>query len=1031
MASPPDRSRPARCPLLNLSTLEDACMTFPAKSTIHRVPLRLIGLFAVALQLLTCEGICRDVPTATDDGQVFAKSIEPFLQKYCVRCHSADNMKSGIRVDGLTANPEDRQLFLLKDILKQLDDGAMPPVDEAQPTDELRMQVSTWITQTLHRARSRPTPRNGSIRRLTVSQYRNTLRELLSLEEDLTEILPPDGLSKDGFANNSQSMVLSPLQIESYFDIAEKALDLSLVDPIIPPVIQNFRMDLGTAINPTPCPDSLILGANNHLLNNADLLVTELKPERPFPYQPFAMRTAYEFIEGYVGNDTIRAWRKFDSIYHSVFACMRGTPGYPKGEAFQVVPSGLLLRPAIPSPEIFGQSNTYGPMANFKISLRELPDQGNFKITVKAARYDDLLLLDASDRVQETAPPAISVALDLTANPPAPLAVPADGIYQVDVWYTPGKSPGMLSLTLGERQVAAQLRDSNKPMTEDASAAFLVTRLNAGPLPVIARCGDNGRLRRLILTRIADDSDVAIRFQAFEKRTPSLGVYLGLRRDCGSTLTMVGAPRKVVGGELQDYVFTGAIRDFPNPDVEKDNVNYLAGIREIGVRSEYTDGRDMPRLRIRSVEFEGPYYTSWPPAAHRQILLDSPHRDDPAVYAREVIARFATRAYRRPATAEEQDAVFGVWQKSYAATKDFRQSVKDALLVVLTSPQFLFLIENSSSPAAEDLNDDELASKLSYFLWNGPPDQRLLDLAQQKQLHAALDSEIDRMIHDPRFARFVSEFASQWLSLDKFDVVAIDSRRYPRLTRDARTQLRQEPVQFLQYLIEQNLSLRHLVQSDFVMGNEVVASYYNMGDRTESGFQFMPIPHRNSNLGGLLTQAGILAGHSDGRESNPIKRGAWVARKIVAEPPDDPPPNVPQLKDEDGTKLTLREKLERHRNQQGCAKCHGGIDPWGIPFESFDAGGLLKTAEVDTSSTLPDGSQVKNLNELKAYLAGDRIDQVAFSVIKHLACYAVGRGPTYNEIAFLQEHGLKLKSADYQMQDVIQFVIKSDLFLKK
>ncbi|MES2792226.1 MAG: hypothetical protein V4719_21595, partial [Planctomycetota bacterium] len=112
--------------------------------------------------------------------------------------------------------------------------------------------------------------------------------------------------------------------------------------------------------------------------------MTEPQPTKPFDFNPFAMRTHYDFIEGYIGNDTIREWKKFDSIYHSVFACVRGTPGYPKGEAYQVIPQGLALRPSIPSSEIFGVSNTYGPMANFKISLRELPDHGNFRVTVTA-----------------------------------------------------------------------------------------------------------------------------------------------------------------------------------------------------------------------------------------------------------------------------------------------------------------------------------------------------------------------------------------------------------------------------------------------------------------------------------------------------------------------------------------------------------------------------------------------------------------------------------------------------------------------
>lgn len=251
------------------------------------------------------------------------------------------------------------------------------------------------------------------------------------------------------------------------------------------------------------------------------------------------------------------------------------------------------------------------------------------------------------------------------------------------------------------------------------------------------------------------------------------------------------------------------------------------------------------------------------------------------------------------------------------------------------------------------------------------------------------------------------------------------------MTRDVKLHLRDEPVQFVRYLIEQNLPLRNLIQSDFVMADEVVASYYNLADRTESGFRFVPIRHQNANLGGVLTQAGILAGLSDGRESNPVKRGAWFARKMIAEPPDDPPPNVPKLPDDDGTHLTLRQKLERHRNQEGCAKCHSGIDPWGMPFESYDAGGLFKKDPVDCRSKLPDGTEVQDMNELKGYLANDRIDQVAFSFAKHVTCYATGRSLTYNELVFLQKECINFRLNDYRIQDLIRFVIKSDIFQKK
>ena len=968
--------------------------------------------------------------------KTFRESVQPFLQKYCLKCHNAETTKSGIRVDQLKATLEDKHLLLWKNILKQVEDESMPPDDEPQPTPAERQVLLDWIPRAMNAALARNTAKNGSVRRLTVSQYRNTLKDLLWLEDELVDVLPPDGISKDGFANNGQTLLLSPLQVEAYFDIAEKALDLCIVDERSKPVIENFRMELGRAINPQPCPDKLVLGANSELLNNSDFVVTELKPAKPFDFQPFAMQTKFEFIEGYVGNDTIREWRKFESIYHAVFACVRGSPGYPKGEAVQVVPSGMLLRPAIPSPEIFGVSNTYGPMANFKISLRELPEHGNFRVTVKAARYDDGLLLEAGAPIQEkSSQPMISIS-GLAAAPEATVNVTEPGIYQIDVDRGPGDFKGMLSLELAGRHFTGQVYDSKSPIPAGTDAdgrpsAFLLVRLPAGESKLTARYGDNSRLRNIVFSRVPDDGNLAKRFRAFEQRSPSLGVYVGLRRDCGSTLTRVREPQPIASGDLQDFIFEGAINNFPSPDVEKDNVNYLAGVREIGVRSEYTDGRDMPRLLVRSIEFEGPYFTAWPPATHRNIFIESSHQDDPAAYARDIIRSFATRAFRRPSTEAEETAVFAVWQNSFAEKHDFRQSIKDALLVVLTSAQFLFLIENSAGPEAEDLDDYELASKLSYFLWNTAPDPQLLDLAAKHGLRGDLDSQLDRLIADPRFGLSIQEFASQWLSLDKFDVVAVDAKRFPRLTRDARSHLRQEPVHFLRHLIEQNLPLRNLIQSDFVIADEVVANYYGLADRTESGFRFVPIKHENENLGGVLTQAGILAGLSDGRESNPVKRGAWFARKIIAEPPDDPPPNVPKLPEDDGAQLTLRQKLERHRNQEGCVKCHSGIDPWGLPFEKYDAGGLFKKDPVDAQAKLPDGTEVADVQGLKAYLVRDRIDQVAFSFVKHVACYATGCSLTYNELVFLQKECIKLREYDYRMRDLIRFVVKSDLFLKK
>lgn len=1188
-----------------------------------------------------------DQPNAESVQQSFQKQLQPLLKKYCLRCHNAEKMESGIRLDQLDGSVPDERIRHWKNIQSQVDDEAMPPEDEAQPTPEERASIVKWIDGGILFARSRVVPKNGSARRLTVVQYRNTLQDLLGIDDDLTDALPPDSVSKDGFVNNGQTMLLSPLLLEGYFNIAEQALDLSIVDESEKPVVQFMRMELGADINSTPFPESLILGANSHLLANQDFVVTQPRPEKPFQYTPLEIQTKYRFHEGYQGNSTVRGWRDYDSIYHAVFACMRGNPGYPKGLAFETVPAGLLLRPAIPSAELFGVESTYGPKANFKISLRELPEHGRFRVTIKAAKYDDALLLDPGT---DTPRPIGEASLDAELDgETASLEVPEAGIYQVDVYlnssqpkprepddsklaeglvgswslddevrsgetetalvgqlvgdakftdspfgkavslagdsgavvvprenamnvgegeftvaawirptqlrqagivclggygYTHGwlldmpdgkgvlrietakpdgangtvqSRPGVIrvnqwqhvavvvrrgdsktrlyvngyevgsgiigsanldnpkvDLHIGRVQEAnlfkgdidevriyrraldvsevsalvapgrpfAQAPPSEKPHNLRLNLgqrnfsgllrqpAFLAVRLPKGPLDVRAVYDGASIVKRLTFTRLEPSDPIASRFAQFEERSPGVGVHVGLRRDCGSTLTRVGSVKQVSNTELDDYVFVDAISNYPSPDVQKENDNYLAGVREIGVRSEFTDGRDAPRLIIRSVEFEGPYYESWPPASHRSIFIPSPNRSDPEAYARDIIESFAKRAYRRPANPAELETLMAVWTESFKSSHNFTQSIKDALIVVLTSPQFLFLIENSAGPQPEAIDEWELASKLSYFLWNTPPDERLLKLAQGGNLHRQLSSETTRMIRDARFRKFTNEFAAQWLSLDKFDVVEIDRKKFPTLTRDTRTQLRREPVEFLNYLIEENLPVKNLVRSDFILANEVVASYYGLATQTESGFQFTPVRHGDKHLGGLLTQSAILAGLSNGRESNPVKRGAWLARKIIAEPPDDPPPNVPAL-EEDTTHLPLRERLKRHRNQPGCVKCHEGIDPWGVPFEEFDAGGLRKRGEVDARSTLPDDTEVAGLIALKDYLAEDRVDQVAFSFLKHLSAYAVGRSLTYNESRMLKEESVELKADGYRMQDMIRFVVTSEIFLEK
>jgi len=1018
-------------------------------STPTQLGIRLL-LSVILVQSAFAQNSPEPPPSDTDRTartELFDKQVQPLLVRHCTRCHNADKMTSGIRVDQLAGVPEDRHLALLADIRRQIDSATMPPEDEPPLSAAERTQIINWIDLSLRAARDQGAQKNGAMRRLTIAQYRNSLQDLLGIQEDLTDSLPADAVSKDGFTNNAALMTLSPLQSEAWFEIAQRALDQCIVDESAVPVIQTFRMDLGRNINPDPCPDNLILGANSELIPSSDFLVTELAPHKPFRFQPWQMQRSFDFIEGYVGNDTIRQWRHFEGLAHSVFACVSGNPGYPRGAAWETTPAGLLLRPAIPGSEIFGESTTYGPRANFKISLRELPQQGNFRITVTAAAVDDGLLLPPDTPLSTT---QNSIRIPLPAGIQTALSLDQPEICQISIIGPAATSGHNLQLQLGTRDFSTKI-EGGRPLPElnltgDLQVSPLLTiRLPAGQTRITASLSQPMLDCELLVTPLPPEHPQTLSFLKFEARRPWLGAHMGLRRDCGSTLAQIGQPIEVRSHQLQHYVFNGAIADFPAPEVEKNNVNYLAGVREIGIRSEYTDGRDLPRLRIQSVQFEGPYFESWPPQTHRSIFISSPLRPSPEVlaqpftpdsrklqepWARQILAQFTNRAFRRPVTENELQLLLSVWASARTQGADFFSSIKDSLLVVLTSPAFLFIIEDSHGPEPEPLTDHELAAKLAFFLWNSPPDQKLTALADNSTLRQQLHSEIDRLIDDPNFFRFISEFTPQWLNLDRFDVLSVDEKRFPHLNRTARSRLRLEPSETLAWLIRSDRPVSELVQADYVVADDQVAAYYGLADQSESGFAFQPIPHKG-NVGGLLTQAAVLAGLSNGREPNPVKRGAWLARKIIAEPPADPPPNVPQLPESNDSSLSLRQKLEAHRNQPGCAKCHAGIDPWGVPFEQYDASGRKRSETVDAVSTLPDGATVDSVESLKRHLAADRLDQITFSFIKHLATWGNGRSLAWTEGEQLQSYAQKLTPEQRTCRKLLHDLIDSPLFLTK
>ena len=451
-----------------------------------------------------------------------------------------------------------------------------------------------------------------------------------------------------------------------------------------------------------------------------------------------------------------------------------------------------------------------------------------------------------------------------------------------------------------------------------------------------------------------------------------------------------------------------------------------------------------PTLIIDSVEWEGPIVDSWPTAAHQRIFFGGEKATKDAAYAREIIARFAESAWRRPVQPAEVDRMMRPVEQAQKLGDSFEVAVKNGLMAAMCSKSFLYLEEGSAAQNAAKLNDWELASRLSYFLWSSTPDQHLLDLARAGKLHETeiLRGEVRRMLADPKAQAFAESFPRQWLQLRRVGMFPPDKVLYPDYDENLEESMVAETVSFFGDVLKRNGSLREFFDSDWTMLNERLARHYGIegirGDAMRR-VALQPEQHR----GGLLTQASILSLTSDGTRHRPVHRGVWVLESIIGKPPPPPPANVPALTTPaaNAPKTTVREKLEQHRSDPNCTACHQKIDPLGVAFDNYDAIGRWRTVEtvrdgtgadpaLDPSGTLADGRKFSGAKELKQILLSDS-DRFAGAFAEKLATYALRRGATFSEREELKHVVEQSKAGGYQVASLVESLAVSPLFQKR
>ena len=537
-----------------------------------------------------------------------------------------------------------------------------------------------------------------------------------------------------------------------------------------------------------------------------------------------------------------------------------------------------------------------------------------------------------------------------------------------------------------------------------------------------------------------------------QERSPSLQLYFGWQASNeGRALIRVSqtdTPVTVEPGASEFYQW-----DVPLGEIyPRNSVRTTSPMGALPSPSEYirlvNSSASPDAVTIDYVQVQSPVFDQWPPASHDRIFS---HREDAkgeVEVAKEIVARFMAKAWRRPVTDDLLAQKIQLFERLRPACESFEEAIVEVLATVLASPNFLYIVQESAAVQSDDgaanaasnrarLSSHELATRLSMFLWCSIPDDELLQLAATDRLRDAevLNAQVKRMLAGPRSQRFAEQFVQQWLNMELLEFINF-REQVPGFDPLLKEAMQREPIALFEELLKANESVLNFVHADYAMVNERLAKHYGIPGVHGNHFRRVPLDG-NFKRGGLLTQAGLLAMNSDYPDSHPIKRGKWLLVNLLNDPPPPPPPAVPQidLANPEIAKMTLKERIEDHRNHAACMACHVKIDPWGIAFENYDAIGRwreeVKGKPIDASSDLFNKQTLNGMGGLKHFLLENRQDQFVAALVSKVTSYALGRPLEFTDRADLESITAQVRAQGDGLATLLTAVATSELFQSK
>lgn len=469
---------------------------------------------------------------------------------------------------------------------------------------------------------------------------------------------------------------------------------------------------------------------------------------------------------------------------------------------------------------------------------------------------------------------------------------------------------------------------------------------------------------------------------------------------------------KITAGE---HEFRASFPEFAGMENPRDNVN--------------RDGRR--KLFIDYLDIVGPFQpvTVAGESRRRVFICDLKTPE----CARRIIENLARRAYRRPPIAQETDELVNLAALVRNNGDSFDEGIRVALQAILMSPNFLFRIEREPAVATTyALNDHDLASRLSYFLWSSMPDEDLMRRADEGALHkpGVLESEVGRMLRDPKSDALVENFVGQWLGLRLLDRRKPDPAHFPLVDDELLDAMRRETLLFARAIVREDRSVLDFLDGRFSFLNGILARHY--GIPGIKGEDFERVAFDGGQRGGVVTQASVLTLSSYATRTSPVLRGKWVLENLLGTPPPPPPPNIPALQEANlGADASLRHRLEQHRANPSCAVCHNQMDPIGFGLENYDASGAWRDRDgkfsIDSSGTLPGGASFAGPKELKQVLKSQS-GLFTRNLTEKMLTYALGRGVERSDRATVDRIEQRLASSGYRFSTLVMEIVNSQAF---